>query len=1212
MLCIYDVWRVRSLQFQLGTSQKRRKLADGLYTDEPEVDEVVARDVDTYLHKLHTLMIAYALNGVQVIVGVDPSGQKALGANTCQFVEVALDCVLAYYYRARKAAMQAPPVQRLSWLQHSDAEERAEWVSRFWEGTRTLGAVIKEVMAARDAHWLAPVLPEAGPVAPKPQPVATEPTKISSLFVAGPLVGGKPTARVMKDGTRLCGDFQKSSCKHSPPCPNGAYRCAVVFRAERVCGAPNHGAAKCKAKAKARRELTPCLVMLHRDDMVLGRAFRCCGWRVLVADRLIEEPDCVRTGLAPPPPYSLHTFEQMLLGCASRGAAVVQEGVPPETGSDPWEYRSRRLPVTKWCSPFTPGHDCTPSEWMHLFVEHILDNFWTSLPELRGATLVCDCPLGSLCERDILAGLVWYQLASCRGEGGWKGRPVPAWSAVWATFTQLLASESVITAFRSLFPSSAFRGFVFPFIEDLVNSDSLGWLMQRTAEGQQAGALSGRAALPPLLPFGLSPDEHFERALARGDDPLPTEHPPVLDQDLHFAAAMTVGSLGRLRELRRECVRPLRELKHRWSQVGDHLRKLQTPAVRKVTAQRDLGLLSLFVVLLSWPDTTLPSHLLFGMPAVGTSLPCGVFPQQSFDTIPLHRLFENVDSHNKAIQGSIRPGPHDAFLLEQSTKDFEAGFCSAPLLLRHTKGKPIRLIPRCVISQASGKQRVIDNADHGGQSELSSDSNKLPDAYRHCPMDKDQSRACVVVWYHKDWAQPAYQVYSGLLFGLPLAVTSFNRLSRFSEAVGRRLVCVLVSMYFDDAHLTDPASAKGSAQFAFSEVNKLLGSPFAEAKRQSMSMVGDFLGLEWDNFRDVGSEHVVKFWDGCLPPGLASKLYGMLNFLEQGVYGRIGTGGIGALKERQYEAARELTPAIRSSFEVIRAILSLRPRRAVEVLPSLLLRPFRCRQRRDIKIAQLELSMVLFALTARASTFRFRRGTWYIDNVVPGLKFHTWLDNEAKTLQRLLCKARRSIAMDNDEDDYDDEKITGDGEAALMLLMKRMINASFSGCNGIDSGCYATFDEIAGKDVTLSTGSGHSEVEDDDGWGDDYGPHAEDDNAEDWEEEQVEQVEVPWKDNEEWPEDWDGPDSAVAEQDDNWVEDLGEEEDLQEDEWEEDEAQAEEKGTIFAKEPTAPNDDWPEAGRCLLVRIRSVFQIQSQPDRTTRRLLLLRIDPLCH
>ena len=34
----------------------------------------------------------------------------------------------------------------------------------------------------------------------------------------------------------------------------------------------------------------------------------------------------------------------------------------------------------------------------------------------------------------------------------------------------------------------------------------------------------------------------------------------------------------------------------------------------------------------------------------------------------------------------------------------------------------------------------------------------------------------------------------------------------------------------------------------------------------------------------------------------------------------------------------------------------------------------------DKKIAQLELSMVLFALVARPQEFRHRRGVWYLDN----------------------------------------------------------------------------------------------------------------------------------------------------------------------------------------------------------------------------------------
>ena len=68
---------------------------------------------------------------------------------------------------------------------------------------------------------------------------------------------------------------------------------------------------------------------------------------------------------------------------------------------------------------------------------------------------------------------------------------------------------------------------------------------------------------------------------------------------------------------------------------------------------------------------------------------------------------------------------------------------------------------------------------------------------------------------------------------------------------------------------------------------------------------------------------------GVLPPGVASKLYGVLNFLEQGMYGRVGTGGLQALKARQTEKVVELTSALRQSMEVIRAALALRPRRRV-------------------------------------------------------------------------------------------------------------------------------------------------------------------------------------------------------------------------------------------------------------------------------------------
>jgi len=80
-----------------------------------------------------------------------------------------------------------------------------------------------------------------------------------------------------------------------------------------------------------------------------------------------------------------------------------------------------------------------------------------------------------------------------------------------------------------------------------------------------------------------------------------------------------------------------------------------------------------------------------------------------------------------------------------------------------------------------------DNFESGGED--------WPDAYRHSPISREESLGCVVTWWHHEWQQPAFQLYKSLLFGLPLAVTSFNRYSRkFVEALGRLLLACMVSL----------------------------------------------------------------------------------------------------------------------------------------------------------------------------------------------------------------------------------------------------------------------------------------------------------------------------------------------------------------------------------------------------------------------------------
>lgn len=200
-----------------------------------------------------------------------------------------------------------------------------------------------------------------------------------------------------------------------------------------------------------------------------------------------------------------------------------------------------------------------------------------------------------------------------------------------------------------------------------------------------------------------------------------------------------------------------------------------------------------------------------GLPAVAPNY--GVFPVQPADILLLDEVLEGWEDHNAIILSSLKPGKDDDFALKQSEVDASKGFCTPPMtaaqLLRETKGQPYRLIPRHVITQSSGKQRVIVDAALGGQSDRSNDANKLvlcspmrpaqhvalvascfadaewtalmehdawqgagdgedwPDAYRQSPISPSEALGCVVCFWHYQWEKPAFQIYSSLPFGLP-------------------------------------------------------------------------------------------------------------------------------------------------------------------------------------------------------------------------------------------------------------------------------------------------------------------------------------------------------------------------------------------------------------------------------------------------------------
>ena len=62
-------------------------------------------------------------------------------------------------------------------------------------------------------------------------------------------------------------------------------------------------------------------------------------------------------------------------------------------------------------------------------------------------------------------------------------------------------------------------------------------------------------------------------------------------------------------------------------------------------------------------------------------------------------------------------------------------------------------------------------------------------------------------------------------------------------------------------------------------------------------------------------------------PAQAAKLYGLLNFPENGMFGRVGCGGLRATKDHQYGRSHNMTKPLIQSFDMILTILEAQPKR---------------------------------------------------------------------------------------------------------------------------------------------------------------------------------------------------------------------------------------------------------------------------------------------
>ena len=199
---VTDLWTVKSMLHQKTTSSKRRRLTDNLYLQEDEEDTTpeVGTDAASYFNRMKVYFMALAVVGAAPLPSA-PTTPEALGDDSTLYVTVPWDLLMKYQLRAEKFYTTLASAGRFKHLIRLDTEERAQWTHRFGtQSASSLGFIIKEVMAEREAIWVVSQH-QTAPPEPKNAPSASSnPTVAESV--------GRNIVSQLRDGTVLCKAFQ--------------------------------------------------------------------------------------------------------------------------------------------------------------------------------------------------------------------------------------------------------------------------------------------------------------------------------------------------------------------------------------------------------------------------------------------------------------------------------------------------------------------------------------------------------------------------------------------------------------------------------------------------------------------------------------------------------------------------------------------------------------------------------------------------------------------------------------------------------------------------------------------------------------------------------------------------------------------------------------------------------------------------------------------
>ena len=227
------------------------------------------------------------------------------------------------------------------------------------------------------------------------------------------------------------------------------------------------------------------------------------------------------------------------------------------------------------------------------------------------------------------------------------------------------------------------------------------------------------------------------------------------------------------------------------------------------------------------------------------------------------------------------------FIWDKTLEDADKGWgerpVSAAALDKRSGRGEWAACPTFSIEQASGKRRRIADASKGRQNEHSHQDEKItlcaadqpaaavktlhevaedegvdlaqegftietggedmPDAYKCMPIAEEDLNANIEAVQNPKTGEWEFAVAWALLFGYANAVYSFDRVSKFAEAFGKRILALLLSMFYDDASLQDFAQAYGSGQTLLGVFFRVAGMGLKDEKGQKMHVEADYLGL---------------------------------------------------------------------------------------------------------------------------------------------------------------------------------------------------------------------------------------------------------------------------------------------------------------------------------------------------------------------------------